>query len=76
MRIKIFCRPSVLCDRASVCHVDDAADCSAVSPLTGVGAVRAGRGLNVVESCKQSYRCHKQTDESLALAVAEILHGV
>ena len=56
--------------------MDDAADCSAVSPLTGVGAVRAGRGLNVVDSCKQSYRCHKQTDESLALAVAEILHGV
>ena len=44
--LRSFYRPSVLCDRAFVCHVDDAADCTAVSPSTGAGAVRAGRGLN------------------------------
>ena len=35
-----------MCDRAFVCHLDDAADCTAVSPLTGAGAVCAGRGCN------------------------------
>ena len=44
--LRSFYRPSVLCDRAFVCHVDDAADCTAVLPSTGAGAVRAGRGLN------------------------------
>ena len=44
--LRSFYRPSVLCDRAFVCHVDDAADCTAVSPSTGAGAVCAGRGLN------------------------------
>jgi len=44
--LRSFYRPSVLCDRAFVYHVDDAADCNAVSPSRGAGAVRAGRGLN------------------------------
>jgi len=44
--LRSFYRPSVLRDRAFVCHVDDAADCTAVSPSTGAEAVRAGRGLN------------------------------
>ena len=39
--LRSFYRPSVLCDRAFVCHVDDAAGCT-----TGAGAVRAGRGLH------------------------------
>jgi len=29
----LYSMPSVLCDRAFVCHVDDAADGTAVSPL-------------------------------------------
>jgi len=41
MRIKKFL--SAKCPVWScVCHVDDAADCTAVSPSTGAGAVRAG----------------------------------
>ena len=44
--LRSFYRSSVMCDRASVCQVDDAADCTAVSPSTGAGAVHAGRGLN------------------------------
>jgi len=41
-----FCRPNVLCGQAFVSSVDDAADCTVVSPLTGVEAVRAVHGLN------------------------------
>jgi len=36
-----FCRPNVLCGQAFVCRVYDAADCTVVSPLTEVEAVRA-----------------------------------
>ena len=52
--LRSFYRSSVLCDRAFVCHVDDAAGCTAVSPSPGAGAVRAGRGLN---RCYSSYLC-------------------
>jgi len=41
-----FCQPNVLCGQAFVCSVDDAADCTVVSPLTEVEAVRAVHGLN------------------------------
>jgi len=43
--LRSFCRPNVLCDQAFVCRVDAAADCTVVSPLTEVEAVRTLHGL-------------------------------
>jgi len=43
MRMTKFLSAKFPVDQAFVCHVDDDADCTAVSPLTGAGAVHTGR---------------------------------
>jgi len=57
-----FYRPSVLCDRAFVCHVDHTAGCTAVSPSTGAGAVRKMYTINMYDNtCSHNYNNHRYT---------------